>query len=71
MLPAALAGLVYLTVRTLLEGLVTRRVALPDLVSSASAVGLGIALSYAAIHEIWVAIALAPMLLLPRRLAPR
>ena len=30
-MPAALAGLVYVTVRTLLEGLVTRRASLPDL----------------------------------------
>lgn len=70
-LPAALGGLVYVTVRTLLEGLVTKRVALPDLVTSASAVGLGIALAYAAIHELWVAIALAPMLLLVEQLYGR
>jgi HD-GYP domain-containing protein (c-di-GMP phosphodiesterase class II) len=70
-LPAALAGLVYVTIRTLLEGLVTRRAALPDLVTSASAVGLGIALAFAAVHEIWLAIVLAPMLFLVEQLYGR
>jgi HD-GYP domain-containing protein (c-di-GMP phosphodiesterase class II) len=70
-MPAALAGLVYVTVRTLLEGLVTRRASLPDLVSSASAIGLGIALAFAALYELWLAFALAPMLLLVERLYGR
>jgi len=67
MLPVALAGLVYVTARTLLEGLANRRLALPDVISAAAAIGLGIVLAYAAIHEIWVAIALAPLLLLVER----
>jgi HD-GYP domain-containing protein (c-di-GMP phosphodiesterase class II) len=71
MLPVALAGLVYVTVRTLLEGLVDKRVVLPDLVSAAAAIGLGIVLAFAALHEIWVAIALAPLLLLVERLYAR
>src|SRR5687767_33495 len=70
-MPAALAGLVYVTIRTLLEGLITRRAALPDLVTSASAVGLGITLAFAAVHEIWLAIALAPMLFLVEQLYGR
>jgi hypothetical protein len=71
MLPVALAGLVYVTVRTLLEGLVDRHVVLPDVVSAAAAIGLGIVLAFAALHEIWVAIALAPLLLLVERLYAR
>jgi HD-GYP domain-containing protein (c-di-GMP phosphodiesterase class II) len=71
MLPVALAGLVYVTARTLLEGLVDKRVAVPDLVSAAAAIGLGIVLAFAALHEIWVAIALAPLLLLVERLYGR
>ena len=71
MLPVALAGLVYLTARTMLEGLVNKRVALPDLVSAAAAIGLGVVLAFAALHEIWVAIALAPLLLLVERLYGR
>ena len=71
MMPAVLAGLVYVTVRTMLEGVVTRRAALPDLVTSASAVGLGIALGFAALYELWLAFALAPMLLLVERLYAR
>jgi HD-GYP domain-containing protein (c-di-GMP phosphodiesterase class II) len=71
MLPVALAGLIYLTVRTLLEGLVDKRVAVPDVVSATAAIGLGIVLAFAALHEIWVAIALAPLLLLVERLYGR
>ena len=71
LMPAVLAGLVYVTVRTLLEGVVTRRASLPDLVTSASAVGLGIALGFAALYELWLAFALAPMLLLVERLYAR
>ena len=71
MLPVALTGLVYVTVRTLLEGVVNKRVALPDLVSAASAIGVGIVLAFAALHEIWIAIALAPVLLLVERLYGR
>jgi len=67
MLPVALAGLVYVTARTLLEGLASRRLALPDVISAAAAIGLGIVLAFAAIHEIWVAIALAPLVLLVER----
>ena len=70
-MPAALAGLVYVTVRTLLEGIVTRRASLPDLVTSASAIGLGIALAFAALYELWLAFALAPMMLLVERLYGR
>src|SRR3954468_7217675 len=71
MLHVALAGLVYVTVRTLLEGLVDKRVVLPDLLSAAAAIGLGIVLAFAALHEIWVAIALAPLLVLLERLYAR
>jgi HD-GYP domain-containing protein (c-di-GMP phosphodiesterase class II) len=70
-MPAALAGLVYVAVRTMLEGVVTRRAALPDLVTSASAIGLGLALAFAALDELWLAFALAPMLLLVERLYGR
>ncbi|HEY7148502.1 MAG TPA: HD domain-containing phosphohydrolase [Gaiellaceae bacterium] len=71
MLPVALAGLIYVTVRTLLEGLVNKRVVLPDLVSTAAAIGLGIVLAYAGLHEVWVAIALVPLLLLVEHLYGR
>jgi hypothetical protein len=71
LLPAALAGLVYVTVRTLLEGLATQRPALPDLLTAASGVGLGIVLAFAALRELWLAIALVPLLLLVERLYAR
>jgi hypothetical protein len=71
LLPAALAGLVYVTVRTLLEGIVTRRAVLPDLVTSVSAIGLGIVLAFAALNELWLALTLAPLLLLLERLYSR
>jgi HD-GYP domain-containing protein (c-di-GMP phosphodiesterase class II) len=70
-LPAAVAGLVYITVRTLLEGLATQRPALPDLLSAASGVGLGIVLAFAALRELWLAITLLPLLLLVERLYAR
>ena len=70
-LPAAVAGLVYVTVRTLLEGLATQRPALPDLLTAASGVGLGIVLAFAALRELWLAIALLPLLLLVERLYAR
>jgi hypothetical protein len=71
MLPVALAGLVYVTVRTILEGLANKRLAIPDLVTAAAAIGLGIVLAFAALHEIWIAVALAPLLLLVERLYGR
>jgi HD-GYP domain-containing protein (c-di-GMP phosphodiesterase class II) len=71
LLPAAVAGLVYVTVRTLLEGLATQRPALPDLLSAASGVGLGVVLTFAALRELWLAIALLPLLLLVERLYAR
>src|SRR5205823_13769072 len=58
LLPAAVAGIVYVTLRTLLEGVVTRRVALPDLITASAAVGLGVVLAYAAIGQIWLAVVL-------------
>ncbi len=71
LLPAALAGLVYVTVRTLLEGLATQRPALPDLLTAASGVGLGIVLAFAALRELWLAIALVPLFVLVERLYAR
>jgi HD-GYP domain-containing protein (c-di-GMP phosphodiesterase class II) len=71
LLPAAVAGIVYITVRTLLEGLATQRPALPDLLTSASGVGLGIVLAFAALRELWLAISLIPLLLLVERLYAR
>jgi HD-GYP domain-containing protein (c-di-GMP phosphodiesterase class II) len=71
LLPAALAGVVYVTLRTLLEGFVTQRPALPDLLTAASGVGLGIVLAFAALRELWLAIALVPLLLLVERLYGR
>jgi hypothetical protein len=71
LLPAALAGLVYVTVRTLLEGLATQRPALPDPLTAAAGVGLGIVLAFAALRELWLAIALIPLLLLVERLYAR
>ena len=57
--------------RTLLEGLATQRPALPDLLTAAPGVGLGIVLAFAALRELWLAIALAPLLLLVERLYAR
>ena len=71
LLPAALAGLVYVTARTLLEGLATQRPAVPDVLSAAAGVGLGIVLAFAAIRELWLAISLVPLLLLVERLYGR
>lgn len=71
LLPAALAGLVYVTARTLLEGMATQRPTLPDLLTAASGVGLGIVLAFAALRQIWLAIALVPLLLLMERLYGR
>lgn len=71
LLPAAVAGLVYVTARTLLEGLATQRPALPDLLTAASGVGLGIVLAFAALRELWLGIALVPLLLLVERLYAR
>ncbi|HMI99186.1 MAG TPA: HD domain-containing phosphohydrolase [Gaiellaceae bacterium] len=71
LLPAALAGLVYVTARTLLEGLATQRPALPDPLTAAAGVGLGIVLGFAALRELWLAIALVPLLLLVERLYGR
>jgi HD-GYP domain-containing protein (c-di-GMP phosphodiesterase class II) len=71
LLPAVLAGLVYVTVRTLLEGLAARRPVLPNLVTSSAEIGLGIAFAFAAVREIWLAITLAPVLLLVERLYAR
>src|SRR5207249_3614472 len=59
------------TLRTLLEGVVTRRVALPDLITASAAVGLGVVLAYAAIGQIWLAVVLVPLLLLVERLYAR
>ena len=71
LLPAALAGLVYVTARTLLEGLATQRPALPDPLTAVAGVGLGIVLAFAALRELWLAIALVPLLLLVERLYAR
>ncbi len=71
LLPAAVAGLVYVTARTLLEGMVTQRPALPDLLTAASGVGLGIVLAFAALRELWLALSLVPLLLLVERLYAR
>ncbi len=71
LLPAAVAGLVYVAARTLFEGLATSRPALPDLLTSASGIGLGIVLAFAALRELWLAIALLPLLLLVERLYGR
>ena len=68
LLPAAIAGLVYVTARTLFEGLATQRPALPDLLTAVAGVGLGIVLAFAALRELWLAIALVPLLLLVERL---
>jgi len=71
LLPAVLAGLVYVAARTLLEGLAARQPVLPDLITSAAEIGFGVALAYAALRQIWLAIALAPVLLLVERLYAR
>src|SRR6266571_745103 len=71
LLPAVVAGIVYVTVRTLLEGIVSRRVALPDVITASAAVGLGIVFAYAALRQIWLAIVLVPLLILVERLYAR
>ena len=69
--PAVVGGLVYVTVRTLLEGFVAKRPVLPDIVTSSAEIGFGIAIAFAAVHQIWLAVALAPLLLLVERLYSR
>jgi hypothetical protein len=59
------------TARTLLEGFVARRPSLPDLVTSSAAIGLGVALAFAVLREVWLAITLVPVLLLVERLYAR
>jgi HD-GYP domain-containing protein (c-di-GMP phosphodiesterase class II) len=71
LLPVAVAGIVYVTARTLLEGLATSRTTLPDLVTSSSEIGLGLVLAFAALQELWLAVALVPLLLLVERLYGR
>jgi HD-GYP domain-containing protein (c-di-GMP phosphodiesterase class II) len=71
LLPATLAGLVYLTTRTLAEGLVARRVDLRDPVTSAAEIGLGIVVAFAALRQLSLALALLPLLLLVERLYHR
>jgi HD-GYP domain-containing protein (c-di-GMP phosphodiesterase class II) len=71
LLAAAVAGLVYLTSRVLLEGLVARRAGLPDPITSTAEIGLGIVLAFAVLRQVWLAIALVPLLLLVERLYGR
>jgi len=71
LLPAAIAGLVYVTARTLLEGVVARRPVLPDLITSSAEIGLGVVLAFAALRQIWLATGLVPVLLLVERLHRR
>jgi len=71
LMPAVVAGIVYVTARTLLEGLVARRPALPDLITSSAAIGLGVVLAFAALRQVWLAITLVPVLLLIERLYSR
>jgi HD-GYP domain-containing protein (c-di-GMP phosphodiesterase class II) len=71
LLAAAVAGLVYLTSRVLLEGLVAGRAGLPDPITSTAEIGLGIVLAFAVLRQVWLAIALVPLLLLVERLYGR
>jgi hypothetical protein len=71
LLAAAVAGLVYMTSRTLLQGLVAGRTGLPDPITSIAEIGLGIVLAFAALRELWLAIALVPLMLLVERLYGR
>jgi HD-GYP domain-containing protein (c-di-GMP phosphodiesterase class II) len=71
LLPVVLGGLVYVTARTLFEGAVAGRAALPDLVTSAAEIGFGVVLAFAALRQVWLVVALAPVLVLVERLHAR
>jgi HD-GYP domain-containing protein (c-di-GMP phosphodiesterase class II) len=72
LLPAVLGGLVYWVAKTMLEGLVSGEAVLhPDVLLGATEIGLGLALAVAALDELWLAAALAPVLLLLDRLYRR
>jgi HD-GYP domain-containing protein (c-di-GMP phosphodiesterase class II) len=71
-LPVALAGAVYWTGRTLLDGLIKSDSAPhPDVLTGTAEVGLGLAFAVAATDELWLAAALVPVLLLLDRLYGR
>jgi HD-GYP domain-containing protein (c-di-GMP phosphodiesterase class II) len=72
LLPAVLGGAVYWAAKTFLEGLVSGEAVLhPDFLLGATEVGLGLALSVAALDELWLAAGLVPVLLLLDRLYRR
>jgi HD-GYP domain-containing protein (c-di-GMP phosphodiesterase class II) len=71
-LPAVLAGFVYWTARTVLEGLLKEHAAVnPDFLVGTAEIGLGLVLAFAAADELWLAAALVPVLLLLDRLYGR
>jgi HD-GYP domain-containing protein (c-di-GMP phosphodiesterase class II) len=71
-LPIVLAGFVYWTARTVLEGLLKEHAAVnPDFLVGTAEIGIGLVLAYAAAEELWLAAALVPVLLLLDRLYGR
>jgi HD-GYP domain-containing protein (c-di-GMP phosphodiesterase class II) len=71
-LPVVLAGFVYWTGRTVLEGLLKEHAAVhPDILVGTAEIGLGLVLAFAAADEVWLAAALVPVLLLLDRLYGR
>ena len=71
-LPIVLAGFVYWTACTVLEGLLKEHAAVnPDFLVGTAEIGLGLVLAYAAAEELWLAAALVPVLLLLDRLYVR
>jgi HD-GYP domain-containing protein (c-di-GMP phosphodiesterase class II) len=71
-LPVVLAGFVYWTARTALDGLLKEHAAVnPDFLVGTAEIGLGLVLAYAAAEELWLAAALVPVLLLLDRLYGR
>ncbi len=71
-LPVVLAGFVYWTGRTVVEGLLKEHPAVhPDFLVGTSEIGLGLVIAIAAVEELWLAAAAVPVLLLLDRLYGR
>jgi HD-GYP domain-containing protein (c-di-GMP phosphodiesterase class II) len=71
-LAVVVAGFVYWTARTVLEGLLKEHAAVnPDFLVGTAEIGLGLVLAVAADDELWLAAALVPVLLLLDRLYGR
>ena len=71
-LPVVLAGFVYWTGRTIVDGLLKEHPAMrPDFLVGTSEIGLGLVVALAAVEQLWLAAAVVPVLLLLDRLYGR